>query len=294
MTLLHVLATLSSRMQFGMAVASVDHQLRPQAAEEVALVGNVANALNVPFFPLKVEVPRHASLQAAARKARYAALLALAQAQGLHHVAVGHTRDDQAETVLERLTRGAGVEGLGGIVPLRQDGVIRPLIDARRVHVMEYVRRYEIPFVDDPSNQDLGFKRARMRHTILPLLAQEDSALYDHLSQLADDARSITQWMRHEADALLTASQRSAMELDTEILTQAAEPLRRMALRVWLERIAGQRLTRAQLQAADGAAVAGGEVWLKDGWSLHKTSTVLKAMRSDTVLPRSKTPTPPL
>ena len=286
MAMVHVLSKLASRLGIEIAVASVDHQLRAAAAQEVALVGKLAQHLGLAFDALKVQVAGQGSVQSAARAARYEALRSVMETQGMNRLAVGHTRDDQAETVIERMTRGAGLSGLAAIAPARQDGVIRPLIDVRRTHVLDYLQRHQVPFVQDPSNADARFKRTRIRQAIMPLLEREDLGVVEHLGQLADDARSIAQWLNQNADELLKRCQRSATELDAKVLQRGHQAVRRVALRLWLERLTQLKFSRVQLQSADRAARDGGEVWLKDGWRLREVDGVLKAIQGDNVVTR--------
>ena len=122
--LLHVLHRLRGDLGITLCTASIDHGLRPESAEEVAQVGAFAGSLGVPFVAARVDVSAEGpSLQARARDDRYLALHELASSQSAGVVAVGHTQDDQAETVLARMLRGAGLRGLGGIEPRRADGV---------------------------------------------------------------------------------------------------------------------------------------------------------------------------
>src|SRR5262245_8818481 len=110
--MLVALARLAPELGFELVAASVDHGLRADAAHDVAIASRQAAALQVPFHALRIEVAAGASIQAQARSARYEALLRLAAELGASRVAVGHTRDDQAETVLARLLRGSGLVGL--------------------------------------------------------------------------------------------------------------------------------------------------------------------------------------
>jgi len=108
---------------------------------------------------------------------------------------VGHTQDDQAETILGRLLRGAGIRGLGGIEPRRVDGVIRPLLDCRRSEVRAYAVNRALPFVDDPSNHRPAFERVRIRHQVLPMLAAEDPRVIEHLCALSDEAAQLNAYL---------------------------------------------------------------------------------------------------
>ena len=194
MALLHALWELRERLRLSLEVAAIDHGLRADAAAEVALVGERAAALGLPFFPLRVDVAaarrvHRASLQDAARRLRLDALATLAEAHGAARIALGHQADDQAETVLFRIVRGTGLPGLAGI-PFRRDRFVRPLLDVGRAEVLRYLRRRSIAFVEDPSNADARFARARIRHRLLPALAQENPRITEALVALAAAARA--------------------------------------------------------------------------------------------------------
>jgi len=191
MSLLHALWEARDRLGIALEVATIDHGLRPEAAAEIALVRARADALELPFVSVAVDVRRErgrASLQDAARRARLGALAALATERGAARVALGHNADDQAETVLFRIVRGTGLRGLGGI-PYRRDPFVRPLLDVRRAEIERYLARRSIPFVRDPSNADPHYARARIRHQILPLLAGENPRVAQALINLARAAR---------------------------------------------------------------------------------------------------------
>lgn len=144
--------------------ATVDHGLRPEAAGEAALVARVCASLNVPHRTLAISVAREASIQAAARRARYEALAAWSRDRGLASLATAHHADDQAETLLMRLARGAGLSGLAGIRESRDLGgvmLIRPLLGWRRTELAAVVADTET--VADPSNDDPRYDRARVR-----------------------------------------------------------------------------------------------------------------------------------
>jgi tRNA(Ile)-lysidine synthase len=115
---------------------------------------------------------------------RLQALGELAAERGATRVALGHQADDQAETVLFRIVRGTGLTGLRGI-PYRRDPFVRPLLDVPRAEILRYLRRRSIPCVDDPSNADLRFARARVRHRLMPLLAAENPRIREALVGLA-------------------------------------------------------------------------------------------------------------
>ena len=156
------------------AVASIDHGLRPEAAGEVALVGRIAGERGIPFAALKVSLAP-GNLQAEARAARYAALSRWADEVGLGAIATAHHADDQAETLLMRLNRGSGLAGLAGVRPRgRIEGsetlLLRPLLGWRKAELAAVVTEAGITPAEDPSNTNPAFDRARLRAA----LAQAD------------------------------------------------------------------------------------------------------------------------
>jgi tRNA(Ile)-lysidine synthase len=131
-----------------------------------------------------------ANLQARARAARWSALQAAAASAGATLIATGHTADDRAETVLMRLLRGAGPRGLAVLAPRSTPDAgpprLRPLIAARRRDVLVHLERHAVSYANDPSNRDLRFVRARIRHEILPTLEALSPELVLHLCALSD------------------------------------------------------------------------------------------------------------
>ena len=152
------------------AAATVDHRLRPEAADEAAIVARTCAALGVPHAILTVTVADDpCGMQAAARKARYDALAGWGEREGLGHLATAHHADDQAETLLMRLGRGAGLTGLAGVRrarPLADTGsitLIRPLLNWRKAELEAIVATAELAPARDPSNHDPRYDRTRAR-----------------------------------------------------------------------------------------------------------------------------------
>ncbi len=161
-----------------LVVAHLDHGARgEEAKEDAAFVEELAASLGVPFELGQWKATRSAHFESDARRARYAWLVEVTQKWGAEAVAVGHTRDDQAETVLHRLIRGTGVLGLAGIPARRRlaEGVmlVRPLLDVSRQDVRAYLAERGQGFREDRTNADTTRTRARIRHDLLPKLAGE-------------------------------------------------------------------------------------------------------------------------
>lgn len=195
--LLDALARLREDLGLVVVAHGVDHGLRDEAGGELDLAEEVARARDVAFGRSRVSVARGGNVQARAREARYRALAQAAREAGAVALATAHHADDRAETVLLRLLRGAGATGLA-VLPARAplapelggDGtlaLVRPLLRARRADVEAHVARHRLPYAMDPSNDDRRFLRARVRHEILPRLAELDPAIVPHLGALADE-----------------------------------------------------------------------------------------------------------
>ena len=170
--LLHALAELAPEHGWRLAICHVHHGLRPEADDDARFVARLATDLGWPVSIERVVVAGGAGVspEAAARAARYAALLRVARGVGADRIAVGHTADDQAETVLMRLFQGAGPRGLSGIPPCR-GRLVRPLLRVERATVLGYLAARRLPWVEDATNRDPKFLRNRIRREVLPLLA---------------------------------------------------------------------------------------------------------------------------
>ncbi|MFG1321647.1 tRNA lysidine(34) synthetase TilS [Xanthobacter variabilis] len=159
-----------------LCAATVDHGLRPEAAAEAQGVARLCADLGVPHRTLVWEGPKPAhGLQAAARDARYRLLFAAAREVGAPAIALAHTQDDQAETVLFRLARGSGLSGLAAMRAVSErEGValLRPLLGVAKARLVATLEEPGVPFVRDPANTDPRFTRARLRQ-LAPQLAQE-------------------------------------------------------------------------------------------------------------------------
>ena len=180
-------------------LAHLNHQLRDAADADEACCRELAARLGVGFDSRRVDVAaearaRKTSIEDAARTVRYLFLSEVAAARGATRVAVGHTRNDQAETVLLRLARGAGPVGLAAIYP-RAGQVIRPLLDVRRGEVEAWLRERGQTWREDESNQDRTIPRNKVRHELLPWLVEAFGAgVVDVLARQAALSRDDAEW----------------------------------------------------------------------------------------------------
>jgi len=192
--LLHLFA----RSRFGHAgqlhVAHLDHGLRRGSAADRRFVERLCRRLDLPCLAERREVAqlrrRDESPAEAARRVRREFLLQSAVRADCEHIATGHTLDDQAETVLLRLARGAGPTALGGIAPAGPGPFVRPLLGLERAELRAWLAARDLAFREDPSNRGLGAERNRVRHLVVPALAAAaNPRAARHLAQAAERLR---------------------------------------------------------------------------------------------------------
>jgi tRNA(Ile)-lysidine synthase len=192
--LLRALMALAPDYGLSLHLAHLDHRFRgPESAAEARFVERLARDLGVPATIDSRDVPaycaeRGLSAQTGAREVRYAFLREVAKSEHAVRIALGHTANDQAETLLMRLVRGAGMSGLSAIPPIREN-VIRPLIDATRGEVLHYLKELGQGFVVDPSNEKPLYTRNRIRRDVLPVLAGFNPRIVETLAAESDMLR---------------------------------------------------------------------------------------------------------
>jgi len=188
--LLNVLRELKKEFDLSLCIAHLDHMFRgKQSADEALFVADLAKRSTMDAFVEAFDVPaycrdRGLSPQEGARAVRYAFLSRIAAKVDASRIATGHTADDQAETFLMRLVRGAGVSGLSAIPPVR-GAIIRPLIDVTREEVMEYLRTNGLAYASDPSNLKPAYTRNRIRMEVLPVLKRFNPRIVEILASEA-------------------------------------------------------------------------------------------------------------
>ena len=210
----------------------VDHGLRADSATDVDVVRRGAESLGVAWRSVRVAVGGGPNLEARARDARYGALQVARDELGATAILVAHTADDQAETVLLNVLRGSAAAGLAGMAP-RRGTIVRPLLGLRRADVRAVVTARELATVEDPTNADVRWRRAWIRHEVLPMLGQgADRDPVPVLARQADLLRAESDLLDDLGDELLTEA--GAEAPSTRVLRAAAVPIARRALRRWL------------------------------------------------------------
>lgn len=199
--LLHALAQLPQARARGLRALHVDHGLQATSATWAEHCRHFCAALALPCDVLRVQVDTGsgAGLEAAARDARHAALAG--QLHDGEYLLFGHHRDDQVETVLLKLLRGAGPEGLGGMRALRPFGrgqLWRPLLELPRAQLRDYIRTHRLDCIDDPSNADTRLARNHLRHEILPRLHQHWPQAVDSILHSAALSRAAAEALRSQ------------------------------------------------------------------------------------------------
>jgi tRNA(Ile)-lysidine synthase len=185
--LLDVLRRLSGEVGISLHIAHLDHMFRGEgSAGDARFVAELARSLGIPSTIERRDVPsycaeRGLSAQRGAREVRYSFLEEVARTVGAGRIAIGHTASDQAETVIMRMIRGAGLAGLSGIPPKR-DHIIRPLIEVTRERVLAYLAERKITYVTDPSNLKPVYTRNRVRQEIIPVLERFNPRIVETLA----------------------------------------------------------------------------------------------------------------
>jgi tRNA(Ile)-lysidine synthase len=265
MVLLHCLLRLRGPWSLKLSVAHFDHRLRENSRQDALFVERVGASWGLPVTieSWVREGRRDRSLQSEARGARYRFLDAVASRAGATKIALGHHRDDQAETVLLHLFRGSGLRGLRGMLPRSDGRLIRPLLGIGRDEIEAYVKAHKLSFVEDPSNQDLRYRRNRLRWRLLPLLEREyNPAVARGLARMAA--------LVAEDEAYLDAVARESLKglgdiegdqirLGLSALRAYAPAIRRRILERAIRSVApGAYLTASHLEAVDGLTAPGG------------------------------------
>jgi tRNA(Ile)-lysidine synthase len=270
--LLHVLAKWRKGLGINLHVAHLNHQLRGVESEaDAGYVSDLAGSLGIPVTIDRQDVAdyrlgKNLSVEEAARELRYAFFARVAGEVGANRIAIGHTRDDQVETILMHILRGTGVTGLCGLVPCspmmyESQGttlsaeplrvakgkrsnilVIRPLLDISREETTNYCQEHQLDPRIDSSNVSLSFFRNRIRLQLLPQLRQYNPSVDQALLRLADIAKEDNAFIEQQASELwdeVARQENNAIYLGRKQIANLPIALQRQLLRTTVTRLAG-------------------------------------------------------
>ena len=251
--LLHLLAECRKTLSFQLSAQHVHHGLSPNADDWADFCRQVCLKLNIPFALSKINVNKNSGLgtEATAREARYKALLSVdADFICPDFIVLAHHQDDQAETLLLQLARGAGVKGLAGMAAM-SGKLLRPLLSVPRSHIEAYAKQHQLTWIEDESNANMQFYRNFMRHKVLPTLAQAYPSIRQTLGRSALHMATANHLLDELAliDALqagFDANKNSTIFLTT--LKNLSEPRVNNCLRWWLAQNGLQMPSQQQLQ----------------------------------------------
>ena len=239
--MLHILLGLSGEMGFEVKVAHLDHQFRgEESRRDAEFVSELADRFGLPCFCHEENVPRFLmsnamSAQEAARILRYQYLVKTSKLEYCQRIATGHNADDQAETVMMRVLRGAGPDGLAGIPPKREGIIIRPLLACWRSDIEEYLAEHDLPFRTDESNADSKYLRNEIRNDLLPQLEhynpQISKSLVNLGSIMADVSAHFDQMTDRVLPEVLKTARVGQFVLDLAKLAGYDEALKRSVFR---------------------------------------------------------------
>ena len=270
--LVHLLRRFAERRSIDLTVAHLDHALRRASGADSRFVARLAATLDLPFVAARRDVAasrrRDESLEEAARRVRRAFLLETSARTVADAIATGHTLDDQAESILMRLARGAGPSALAAMAPAGPGPFVKPLLTIERTALRRWLRKRRLTFREDPSNASLAFDRNRVRRLVVPTLAKAlNPAAARHLVEAADrlreDAAYLDALARERFDAIATR-RANVLAVEAPALAALAYPL---AARIALIALAAagcdpRRISSRHIDAvvALGAAAPGASI----------------------------------
>ncbi len=297
--LLRVMEAARRELDLGISVAHLDHGVRGEASREDArFVADLAASLELEIDLGSWTPERMADFEAEARRARYAWLISVAKARGAGAVAVAHTLDDQAETILHRIVRGTGPRGLSGMTPRRKLSedltLIRPFLSVRRGEIREYLQSIGQTWREDASNADCRRTRARIRQEVLPQLAASlnprVSEALVRLGELAgEEHRTLEALLKRLARRVMVADEAGTLVVDLGKLQKWPILVRMGVLRrIWRRSGRSERAMSARHWRELAVLVGGGvsdrprSLRLPGGLKAERAGTRLEVRRAET------------
>ncbi len=288
--LLHALATLRRKFHFALAAAHLNHRLRAAESDrDEAFVRELCARIGVELIVERARglKPTDGNLEARARTARQRFLARAAARVGADYIALAHQADDQAETVMLRLLRGAGVTGLGAMAEVSAGSVIRPLLEVRRYAILAYLDAIGARFVEDSTNASLKFDRNRVRHRLMPLLEREFApGLSGRLVELAAEMRRVDDLLRVLAEDVFVECRGSDGSLSLDRFNCLHPAVAAATLRRYLAATVGDLmgLRRSHIDSLLRLCLKGpanGQIVLRDSWLARRRYGKLFVVRGE-------------
>ncbi len=253
--LFHILVKIQVKLGFKLYVAHLDHRLRGADSEaDAQYVRQLANDVDIPVvieqsYVREYQERQHIPLEEAAREVRYSFFSQVAESIGASRVAVGHTADDQVETILMHLVRGTGTRGLRGLQPCTlfqfpeySITIIRPLLDITRQEVLDYCRYYQLKPRLDTTNLSLSPLRNRLRHQLIPLLQSYNPRVNEAILRMAEITGDDLSFLDRERNRLwdrVTEKDNDTITFDKEAFLDLPLSMQRIILRTAIENLLG-------------------------------------------------------
>lgn len=294
-TLLYLLNSLKKEFNLKIISAHLNHMLRGEdSRRDLRFAQKLSKKLKIPFFSEEIDVKKiniariSGGPEEAARKIRQDFLFRIAHKVKSFKIALGHTKDDQAETMLMRILRGSGLYGLSAILPKRKISkyiLIRPLIEVDKKEILTYLRKRKIPYRLDQTNKKDIYFRNRIRKYLLPELKKYNKNIAGILSNTAQSVSLDYEYIKIEAERCLNKLKnlrtKSQINIKTKKMLKVHPALRRMILRLAIQGITGnlRRLTYKHIQELEDLInnrKIGSIVDLPQNISALKTSRLIK------------------
>lgn len=285
--LLHILYRLRRQFDFILGAAYINHRLRPRIAKKEAdFCADLCSRLSLPFLYKEVDIPNLAKrekkgIEETARKYRYQALVDLAKREGYRKIAVGHHRDDRAETILFNLFRGAGRQGAIGL-PISRDNIIRPLYDVTREEIIAYLGRNRLAYMTDRSNLSSVYTRNRIRRRLIPTIEKEISGrAIDNLIRFSDilaaEDKFLRQTMFHLYKRIVFVTPGGKFKLDLTRGFSYDKWLKRRLIMQWLSDAGLWEIDYVEVERVINLTESRVNVRrsLRDRWSIEKSGNDL-------------------
>ncbi len=248
--LISILHALQYELKIKLIAAHFNHCLRPEAQGDERFVEDLCRDLNLDFIRgewKKEKLPQKGSLEELARQVRFKFFVKTARAKKANVVALGHHRDDLAETILMRILRGTGLQGMQAILPKREINgfnFIRPLLGVTKEEIKDYLRKHNLKFRMDATNKNIDFSRNKIRLKLLPLLEKEyKTNIREVLANLSENAAADYEYLKTQAlksfKRLRETSGSNTIQFNLDSFKREHLALKRLLIRLSIEHLKG-------------------------------------------------------